>query len=138
MRWVKWVVAIGAFLVMIYSCALPQQLAVGRDDEGALPGIYTVNGVDPVGTEYSGTLTIRATNRIDRFDVEWVVTGGIQVGVGTLRGDVLEVVWNEVTNATGQGPATTEYRIEASGEMVGTWLAEGIDTPAVEQVFPEP
>lgn len=137
MKWLAWAVGVVAFLVMIYSCALPGDLAVGRDSEDGLSGVYTVNGVDPVGSEYSGTLVIRSTDGGDRFDVEWIVTGAIQVGVGVRDGDRLTVEWSEVNNATGDGTGTIVYEILPDGRLVGTWRAAGFDEPGTEQVFPD-
>lgn len=130
--------AVAGFLVMLYACALPGDLAVGREDEGALPGVYTVNGVDPTGAEYSGTMVIQATDATERFDIEWIVTGAIQRGVGRVDGDSLVVTWTEVNNATGAGTGTTTYRIGSDGELAGTWFAVGFDEPGTEQVLPEP
>ena len=138
MKWLLWAVGIVAFLVMVYACALPGDLAVGRDDDTGLPGIYTVNGVDPVGTEYSGTIVIRATDRNDRFEVEWIVTGAIQTGIGIRDGDGLTVEWSEVNNATGDGTGPIAYEIMSNGELLGTWRAAGFDEPGVERVFAEP
>jgi hypothetical protein len=136
--WLKWVAGFGALVIMVYACALPGPLAVGRDDEAGLSGIYTVNGVDPIGTEYSGTLTVRDTDRPQVYDVQWLVTGARQEGVGTLEGDRLIVEWTVVDNATGDGTGPIDYRIEPSGEMVGSWNATGFDRPGSERVFPEP
>ncbi|MFV0526683.1 MAG: hypothetical protein ACK5RL_19540 [Acidimicrobiales bacterium] len=138
MRWLIWVVGIVAFLVMLYSCALPGDLAVGRDDPSGLSGVYTVNGLDPVGTEYSGTITIRDTDTADVYDVEWIVTGAIQHGRGVVTGDRMAVTWDEVNNATGRGTSDTEYVIAPDGSMTGTWVAAGFDQPGTEEVFPEP
>lgn len=139
MSWIKWTVALGAFLVMLYTCALPpSDLAVGPDGGGDLGGVYTVNGVDPIGTEYSGTMTIQASDDPDRFDVELVVTGSIQRGQGTRRSGELTVVWDDVVNATGRGTGTTVYTIHPDGSMTGRWSAEGFDQPGVEDIFVEP
>lgn len=137
MRWLKWIGGFVALVVMVYACALPGDLPVGRDDDG-LPGLYTVNGLDPVGGGYSGTLTIVATDDPRTFDVQWLVTGARQEGTGRLDGTILTVTWTEVDNATGQGTGTTEYRIADDGSMIGTWRAEGFDEPGTEEVFPEP
>lgn len=137
MKWLMWAVGVVAFLVMVYACALPGDLAVGREDDGELPGVYTVNGVDPVGIEYSGTMVIKATDREDRFEVEWIVTGAIQAGVGTRDGTIFTVDWTEVTNATGDGTGPIVYEIMDNGELVGTWRADGFDEPGTERVFPE-
>ena len=138
--WLKWLGGFAALVLMVYACALPGRFPVGRDDDdaGGLAGIYTVNGVDPTGAEYSGTLTIVATDDPRTFDVQWLVTGARQEGVGQLRGQRFTVTWDEVANATGQGFATTEYLIAADGSMTGTWRAEEFDRPGTEDVFPEP
>lgn len=136
-KWLVGSLSVIAFLVMLYACALPGDLAVGRDD-GGLPGVYAVNGVDPTGQEYSGTIVIKSTDSVDRFAVEWIVTGSIQLGVGVLAGDRLTVDWSEVNNATGQGTGTIVYEIMDDGTMSGTWRAAGFDEPGTEQVFPEP
>lgn len=142
MSWLKWIAAFAALVLMVYACALPGDLAVGRDDEGGLPGIYTVNGVDPVGTEYSGTLTIVATDDPRTFDIQWLVTGARQEGTGTLQGQILTATWTVVDSANvggaGGGTGTIEYLVADDGSMVGTWAIEGFDEPGTEQVFPDP
>ena len=79
------------------ACAFPGDSI--RDEEGII-GTYTVNGVDPVGIEYSGTVTIVETDVADEYAVEWIVTGTIQQGTGRLDGDRFEVEWVSVTDAT--------------------------------------
>ncbi|MEM9560996.1 MAG: hypothetical protein AAGA93_00165 [Actinomycetota bacterium] len=137
MSWLKWLGGFVALVVMVYACALPGNLPVGRDGDDGLPGLYTVNGIDPVGGEYSGTLTIVETNDPRTFRVQWLVTGARQEGTGRLTGDVLTVTWTEVDNATGQGTGSTEYRIRDDGSMTGVWTADGFDSPGTEEVFPD-
>ncbi len=55
------------FLLMLYSCALPGDFAVGKDSEVGLSGTYTVNGLDAQGVEYSGTVVIVATDVVDHL-----------------------------------------------------------------------
>jgi hypothetical protein len=151
MRWLLWIVGIGAFLAMLYSCALPGNLAVGRDDTGdGLAGTYTVNGVDPVGEEYSGTLIILDTDDPDvvglgsgggveeTFTLEWIVTGAVHEGTGVVEGDQLRVEWHTVASGAGSGQGTATYRIEPDGSLVGTRLIDGVEIPATEEIFPEP
>ena len=158
MRWVWWIVGIGAFLAMLYSCALPGELAVGRlDDREGLTGTYTVNGIDPTGVEYSGTLIIldaadavdRATDRADdgtadagipddALRLEWIVTGAVHEGIGVVAGDELTVEWRTVSSGAGGGEGTATYRIRADGSLVGTRHIDGVDTAATEEIFPEP
>ncbi len=137
MSWLKWLVGFAALVLMVYACALPGNLPVGQDGEAGLPGLYTVNGTDPIGGEYSGTLTIVETDDPRTFGVQWLVTGARQEGTGRLTGDVLTVTWTEVDNATGQGTGTTEYRIRDDGSMTGVWTADGFDEPGSEEVFPD-
>ncbi|MEL6984267.1 MAG: hypothetical protein AAFO29_17705, partial [Actinomycetota bacterium] len=111
MSWLKWVVAFAALVLMVYACALPGQLPVGQDGGDGLAGLYTVNGTDPVGSEYSGTLTIVETDDPRIFDVQWLVTGARQEGTGRLQGSVFTVTWTEVDNATGRGFPTTVYDV---------------------------
>lgn len=136
--WLKWLGAFAALVLMVYACALPGELSVGRDDPDGLAGIYTVNGVDPVGGEYSGTLTVVATDDPRRFEVQWLVTGARQEGIGVLQDRVLAVGWSEVDNATGQGTGPIEYVLADDGSMRGTWTADGFDRPGTEDVLPEP
>lgn len=138
MTWLKWIVGFAALVLMVYACALPGELSVGRDDDEGLSGIYTVNGLTPDGAEYSGTLTVLATDDPRSFDIQWLVTGARQEGTGTLRGRVLSVAWTEVDNATGQGTGPIEYQLADDGSMVGTWFVDGFDQPGTEDVFPEP
>ena len=137
-RWVKWFAAFGALVLMVYACALPGDLIVGRDDDTGLSGIYTVNGTGPDGAEYSGILTIVAADVPQTYDVQWLVTGARQEGTGVLDGHRLLVEWTIVDNATGRGTGPIEYVVDADGEMVGTWTVEGFDEPGFERVFPEP
>lgn len=138
MKWLWTILGFAALVLMVYACALPGDLAVGRDDDTGLPGIYTVNGLDPVGGEYSGTLTIVATDDPRTFDVQWLVTGARQEGTGVQRGDILTVTWTDVESATDRATSDTEYLIAADGTMTGTWTADGFDRPGTEEVFPEP
>ncbi|MGI9612578.1 MAG: hypothetical protein ACR2QO_06705 [Acidimicrobiales bacterium] len=134
-----WVVGVVAFLVMLYSCALPGDLAVGRDSgSDGLAGTYAVNGVDPSGVEYSGTVIIRDGEVSDTVTIEWIVTGAVHEGSGVVRGDQLDVEWQTVSSGSGGGEGTAVYRIEGDGSLVGTRLIDGVAEPATEEIFPEP
>lgn len=139
MKWVWWGVGTVAFLVMLYFTALPGDLPAADDGgaDGGLAGTYTVNGVDPTGNEYSGTVVIRATDDVVRYEVEWIVTGAIQFGEGLVEGRRFTVDWTEVNNATDTGTGPIVYEIQPNGELAGTWFAEGFDEPGTETVFPD-
>ncbi len=137
MKWLWWVGGIVAFLVMIYSCALPGDLAVGRDDGDTLAGTYTVNGVDPTGVEYSGTVVITPAEGRDRYTIEWIITGAIHTGTAVVRGDEVTAEWRTIASGGGTGAGTARYTVEADGSLVGTRLVDGVDEPAVEEILPE-
>ena len=121
-------------LLFLYFTALPGDLAVGRDDDTGIAGTYTVNGVDPTGLEYSGTAVIVAVD--DGFDVEWIVTGVIQRGTGSLDGDTFAVVWEATSSATG-GSGRSIYGVQPDGRLVGERFIDGVDEPGSEELFPD-
>lgn len=135
MKWLGWIVGIGAFCVMLYACALPGDLAVGSED-GGLPGTYTVNGVDSAGQEYSGTVVIRAGDSEDSFLLEWIITGSILEGTATRSGDDLTVEWR-TTSAAIEGTGTATYTIDEDGALIGTRSVDGVDEVGTEEIFPE-
>lgn len=134
MRRVWWIPIIIAGLVFLYFTALPGDLAVGRDDQSGIAGTYTVNGVDPTGLEYSGTAVIVAVE--GGYDIEWIVTGVIQRGTGTLDGDTLSATW-EATSSAGGGSGRSVYTVESDGRLVGQRFIDGVDEPGPEELFPE-
>jgi hypothetical protein len=138
LRWLWWFLGLVAFLTMLYTCALPGDLPAGRTDTTGLAGIYTVNGVDPTGAGYSGTLVITATDNPDRYQMEWLITGTIRTGAGTREGERLDVTWSSDVSASGPAEGTGSYLIGPDGSMAGTWLVTGHDGEGTEEVFPEP
>ena len=135
MKRVWWVAGVIVFLGFLYFTALPGDLAVGRDDETGLSGTYTVNGVDPTGREYSGTLVITRTGT-DTYALEWIITGSIVSGVGTHSGDRLLVDW-ETTAAVTSGTGRATYDIRSDGSMIGTRVVNGLEGSGTEEIFPE-
>lgn len=114
-------------------CGLPGDTL---DDGEGIVGTYVVNGVDPAGAEYSGTVTIRSAG--DEYLVQWLVTGSIQEGTGRLVGDRLIVEWETVTDARGPSSGTAEYVVGEDGVLHGERFVEGVDEAGTEEIFPEP
>ncbi|MGI9608927.1 MAG: hypothetical protein ACR2NL_01395 [Acidimicrobiia bacterium] len=135
MKRLWWVLGVVLFLVFLYFTALPGDLAVGRDDQTGLAGTYTVNGVDPTGREYSGTVVITSTGE-DSYSLEWIITGSIVSGLGTQSGNELSVRW-ETTAAVANGTGSATYEIRPDGSMVGTRVVDGIEGSGTEEIFPE-
>jgi hypothetical protein len=117
----------------IAFCGLPGDTL---HQEG-LVGTYVVNGEDPNGVEYSGTVTITSTDTAGRYVVEWIVTGTIQRGDATLDGDRLSVVWTTVTSGRGDASGTAEYTVGDDGALRGTRTIDGVDLTGTEEIFPE-
>ena len=120
------------------GCAFPGD---SLEDLEGIAGTYVVNGVDPLGVEYSGTVVITPddTAADGTYAVEWLVTGTVQKGVGHLAGNRFVVEWSTVEGAgptSSSGSAT--YTVAADGVLRGTRTVDGIDEPGTEEIFPEP
>ena len=116
-------------------CGLPGD---SLDDGEGITGTYVVNGVDPLGIEYSGTVTINATDVVDEYAIQWIVTGTIQQGLGRLSGSTLTVDWETITSARGLSSGTAGYTVGADGVLRGTRTIDGVDESGTEEIFPEP
>lgn len=108
------------------------------EDRPGIAGTYVVNGVDPVGIEYSGTVVIEATEAPDTFTINWVITGAILEGTGVLEGDTFTVEWATVESPRGPSRGTAVYTVEADGRLTGTRTIDGVDGTGTEEIFPEP
>jgi len=135
-----WAAGIVAFLLMLYFFALPGALPADEDRTGGLPGTYTVNGTDPNGGEYSGTVVIKAADGSPgTFEMEWIITGALQQGSGVRTGSELAVTW--VSNTSGDDReirGTGTYVIGDDGRLTGTWQVEGGTGTGSEEIVPEP
>lgn len=118
----------------VAMCGLPGDTL--EDGEGII-GTYVVNGVDPTGTEYSGTVTIADGDATGEFAVQWIITGAIQEGTGVLDGDRFVVDWRTVSGGRGESTGTAEYTVAADGSLAGTRTVDGDATPGTEEIFPE-
>ncbi len=116
-------------------CGLPGD---SLDDADGIVGTYVVNGTDPAGVEYSGTVTISPASGVDIYDVQWLVTGSIQRGTGRLSGNRLTVEWETVTSPRGDSTGTATYTVDADGILRGERTVDGADGIGTEEIFPEP
>jgi hypothetical protein len=118
----------------IAMCGLPGDTL--DDGEGIL-GTYVVNGTDPTGVEYSGTVIITEADTAGRYAVQWIITGAVQEGTAVLTGDRLDVQWRSVTAARGDASGTAEYTVGDDGVLRGTRLVDGAGGVGTEEIFPE-
>ncbi len=84
---------------------------------GKLEGNYTVEGINPKGTKYSGTALIAQTE--GRYSVTWKIADHTFTGTGTLSGTTLII--------NRKGPKADNeiivYRMGANGMLNGIWGA---------------
>ena len=120
-------------VLVLAACSLPGSQV---DDLPGLPGTYVVNGTDPVGIEYSGTVVITEGQGIDRYRISWVITGAILEGEGVVAGNTLDVEWFTVEGPRGDTSGTASYTIGADGVLSGERTIEGVDGIGTEEIFP--
>lgn len=120
-------------LLILSACSVPGS-QVSRGD--GLDGTYVVNGVDPVGIEYSGTVIIDEGDD-GTVTMEWLITGAILEGSGRLDGDTLEIDWTTVEDPRGEASGTATYTVEDDGRLTGTRTIDGVDGTGTEEIFPK-
>ncbi|MDJ0663878.1 MAG: hypothetical protein QNJ75_04910 [Acidimicrobiia bacterium] len=121
-------------LIVVFAtaaCAFPEE---GFD--GDLEGDYYINGVDQKGNEYGGSLTIVATDEPDVYDMQWIITGSIQSGVGTVTDDLLVVEWGALEGFDTSSRGTATYEITPEGQLIGERTVAGEDGIGSEEAFP--
>lgn len=120
--------------VLLASCAIPGSEVV---DGPGLVGTYTVNGVDVMGSEYSGTVVIRATDTDDVYEIDWLVTGALLTGTGTLTGDRFVVEWETIASEEDTSTGTGSYTVDDEGNLIGTRSVDGVEGVGTEEIFQE-
>ena len=127
-------------LLFIFGCTArnkPGEMAPDADPTNIpdLVGSYVVNGIDPIGDEYGGHLTIYAGDEKDTYNLQWIVTGGIQVGFGVVKGNQLLVEWQSIEGAT-PARGTAKFTITETGQIYGTRTSENLPGEGQEQAYP--
>lgn len=127
-------------LVLVSACGEDEGSNLAPDAApGSIPdllGSYAVNGFDPLGTEYSGHLTITEGEGLNRYHLQWIITGSIQEGTGGIVGNRLEVEWRTVDGFNRDARGTAEYTVTEAGELHGTRTVVGSDEVGTEEAFP--
>lgn len=115
----------------ISGCAFPEEAF-----DGDLEGSYYVNGFDHQDVEYSGLLTITTTAAPNEYAMQWIITGSVQEGTGTVDGNRLVVEWDALEGYDSASRGTAIYEINADGELNGARMVEGLDGVGTEEAFP--
>ena len=109
-----------ALVFMLFASVLSPAMAQAQD----ISGEYAVDGTNPNGTTYTGTVTISRQGD-NRYRFEWVIANGDRYsGSGTLRGRTISVNWGQ------RYPVI--YQVGDDGILGGTW-ANGTATETLTQ-----
>ncbi len=127
-----------ALLILTAGCAFPEQ---GADSPDQIEGTYYVNGIDGRGIEYGGRLEITPGDGADRYAMQWIITGSVQIGTGARDGDVIEAEWSTVDGLVNQqgttrSYGTVTYTILSDGSLDGTRTIVGQTEIGTEEAFP--
>ena len=129
------------FMLTLSACTMRERAQIkGKDaSPDALPtivGSYSVNGFDPLGTEYGGNLTVAPAEAADQYKLQWIITGSIQEGEGRVEGNKLIVQWRTVPSIGPGATGVTTYTITTEGELYGPRQVEGQAKLGSENAFP--
>lgn len=116
----------------------PLGVDAAADNLPNIVGSYAVNAFDPTGEEYGGTLTITEGMQPNEYKFQWLISGGIQEGIGTLEGNKLIFTWNSLAGTDQQVSGVGEYTITVDGQLYGTRTIDGLETPGQETAYPNP
>ena len=134
-------------LILVAAISLT---ACGRNKPGVLSadapadsvpnivGSYALNALDPTGEQYGGTLTITNGDQPNDYKFQWLISGGIQEGTGTLEGNQLTFSWNSLAGTDQVVSGTGVYTVTVNGELHGTRTIDGVETPGQETAYPNP
>lgn len=123
-------------VLIVYYCAVPNEPRPDDPVEVGLDRTYTVTGVDPIDGEYSGVADIRRQSD-GSYEVQWIVTGGIQRGIGRLSGTRFEAEWEDVADADESRTGSAVYDVLGDGRLVGNRTVDGSDRVGTEELVPD-
>lgn len=101
-------------------------------------GSYALNATDPTGEQYGGTLTISAGDKPNEYKFQWLVSGGIQEGTGTLEGNKVTAAWHSIEGTAQNISGTISFTVTVNGELYGTRIIDGVDGLSQETAYPNP
>ncbi|MGF1504352.1 MAG: hypothetical protein ACFB51_04335 [Anaerolineae bacterium] len=131
-------IVLAAALIVVGCGGTAAEAEIGPDaDPAAVPdlaGSYMVNGVDPLGTEYGGLLAVFTAT--DGYTMQWIVTGSVQEGSGTVAGNQLIVEWQTVESFAGPTSGTATYTITQDGVLYGSRTVTDYDAQGTETAYP--
>jgi len=123
------------------ACMRKPPAALGADAPADkvpnIVGSYALNAIDPSGEQYGGTLTITSGTKPNEYKLQWLVSGGIHEGTGTLEGNQLTASWRSISEAEDIS-GIASYTVTVNGELYGTRSIEGVEPTGSETAYPNP
>ena len=128
-------------VLVLAACSTKEPPPITGEDASpdAIPdlvGTYSLNGIDPRGEEYGGLLAIEAGTEQGEYQMQWIVTGAIQGGTGTVVGNQLKAEWRNLEGMEMEVNGNVIYTITTKGELYGTRTADGYEGEGIERAFP--
>jgi Tfp pilus assembly protein PilF len=93
----------------------PGSSGAAQSEASPIEGAYSVAGLNPGGTQYEGTASIKRSG--DRYSVNWQIAGDAFSGTGTLVGETLTVNWKD----NGGNSGLVIYTMMTNGVLKGVW-----------------
>ena len=124
------------------ACGRKPPAALGADAPAdqvpSIIGSYALNANDPTGEQYGGTLSVFAGEAVNEYNLQWLVSGGIHEGSGTLSGNQLTFTWHSVSGTDQEISGSGSYTVTVNGELYGNRAVDGVVTGFVESAYPNP
>lgn len=129
------------FVLVLTACSTKEPPSITGEDASpdAVPelgGTYSLNGIDPRGEAYGGLLTIESGANPGEYQMQWIVTGAIQGGTGTVVGNQLQAEWRNLEGMETDAHGEVIYTITTKGELYGTRTGVGLAGEGAERAFP--
>ena len=131
-------------LVLTISACFPRRTPAPlgadapADNVPDITGSFALNANDPAGEQYGGTLTIFAGDSANEYKMQWLVSGDIQEGVGTLEGNQLTFTWQSLSGTDQYLSGHGVYTVTINGELHGERYIDGVEGPGLESAYPNP
>jgi len=126
--------------IVLTACAPRKPAPLGADAPADnvpnILGSYALNAIDATGEQYGGTLTVFAGEGANEYKLQWLVSGDIQEGVGTLQGNQLTFTWQSVPGTDQDISGSGTYTVTINGELYGVRYIDGVEEPGTESAYP--
>ncbi len=101
-------------------------------------GEYGLNAEDATHERYGGSLFVTAGSQPNEYNLQWLVSGDIQEGVGKLEGNQLTFTWQSIEGTDQSLSGYGSYTVTINGELYGERYVDGVEKPGIESAYPNP